>query len=137
MNGYGYNNGYGYGYNNWSTPTSYGQQNVMPNNSFQNNTQTVDTSNSQNILNQVAWVNGEVGAQAFQIPRGMSVILMDSDNPMFYIKTSDLSGKASIKAFKYEEYNATTTAPKIDYVTKEEFEQFKQSILNKQEEQTV
>lgn len=92
-------------------------------------------------LQGVAWVNGLIGAQAYLIAPNTSVMLMDSDGPFFYIKTSDMSGKADVKQFRYAEeqkaapapvpVEAPAPAPTSTYVTKEEFEQFKASLTYK------
>lgn len=92
--------------------------------------QTPQDSGQKPVL-QVPWVNGDVGAQAYLVPPNSATILMDSDRPIFYIKTSDASGRASIQAFKYEEIKAETAPPApqgVGYVTKEEFEAFKASL---------
>lgn len=142
-----FGNNFGYGYNNWQNSGGY----VPPTQPVQNqqfNRYTpqpqaqapYDGGTSKPAL-QVPWVNGEVGAQAYLIAPNSTVLLMDSDNPIFYIKTSDLSGKASIQAFKYEEIKQDKmegqVAPSTSYVTKEEFEEFKASILNKTEEAKI
>ncbi len=38
------------------------------------------------------WVQGEEGAKAFMVAPGNSVMLMDSENTVFYLKSSDQSG---------------------------------------------
>ena len=150
MYGYGYgNNGYGNGgygnsgYGGWGVPSNYGQptqpvQNTQQPNRFQNIGQTIDATDSQKSNITPPWVNGEVGAQAYMIAPNTSILLMDSDNPMFYIKTSDIKGKATIRAYKYEEVQpGVQTQKEPVYVTKEEFDKFKEELLNKQKEETL
>lgn len=141
MYGYGYRNGNGF--SGWGVPQGYAtppqQLPIMQGNQqfgqFPNGGPQVDNAVAQKPSLQVPWVNGEVGAQAYLVAPNSAVILMDSDNPVFYIKTSDISGKATIQAFRYEEIKQDSPAPisaqKMDYVTKEEFEAFKASLLNK------
>ena len=38
------------------------------------------------------WVQGEEGAKAYMVSPGSSVMLMDSENTVFYLKSSDQSG---------------------------------------------
>lgn len=129
-------NGYGYGFNGLQGRNMYIPQPPIPNQGvpqaplFQNQNLQAQNTVEQKPSLQVPWVNGEVGAQAYLIAPNSSVILMDSDNPIFYIKTSDLSGKAQIQAFKYEEIKAPMQQrTEVSYVTKAEFEEFKESIL--------
>lgn len=131
--------GNNYGYNNWSggfapQPTAPANQPYRYQTPLPQPAQPQYDSGQKPAL-QVPWVNGEVGAQAYIIAPNSTVLLMDSDNPIFYIKTSDISGKASIQAFKYQEIRPESQAnPSDGYVTKKEFEEFKASIYHRQEE---
>lgn len=40
----------------------------------------------------IIWVQGEEGAKAYMVAAGNSVLLMDSENSTFYIKSTDASG---------------------------------------------
>lgn len=40
----------------------------------------------------ITWVQGEEGAKAYLVAAGNSVLLMDSEAPVFYIKSTDASG---------------------------------------------
>ena len=42
--------------------------------------------------NGILWVSGEVGAKSYLVAPGTSVLLMDSDDTVFYLKTADQSG---------------------------------------------
>lgn len=58
------------------------------------------------------WVQGEAGAKAFPVSAGQSVLLMDSENNVFYIKSSDNSGMPlPLRTFDYRERTAQN-APK-------------------------
>ena len=41
----------------------------------------------------IVWVQGEAGAKAYPVAAGNSVLLMDSENPVLYMKSTDSSGK--------------------------------------------
>jgi len=74
----------------------------------------------------IIWVQGEAGAKSYLVTSGQSVLLMDSEDNVFYIKSSDASGMPMpLRTFDYTERvvakNATTT-PQAEYVTREEFE---------------
>lgn len=73
----------------------------------------------------IQYVNGKSSAEAYQMPNNSSVILMDSNTARFYMKTTDASGVATIKAYDFKE--AKEEKPE-EYVTKKEFESFKASM---------
>lgn len=81
-----------------------------------------------------AYVQGEAAAKSWMVGAGQSVLLMDSESPIFYIKSADSSGiPLPLRVFDYQE--RTQTMPKnapqaqntaqIDlgdkYVTREEY----------------
>lgn len=47
----------------------------------------------------IIWVQGEEGAKAYMVAAGNSVLLMDSENSTFYIKSTDASGMPQHCAF--------------------------------------
>ncbi len=51
----------------------------------------------------INWVQGEVGAKAYPVAPGNSVLLMDSDGQYFYIKTADMTGMPSLRRYSYQE----------------------------------
>ena len=54
------------------------------------------------------WVQGEEGAKAYMVAPGASVMLMDSENQAFYIKTADASGMPlPLRVFDYTERTNT------------------------------
>lgn len=73
----------------------------------------------------IQYVNGKQSAESYQMPANSSVILMDSNLPRFYMKQTDASGMATIKAYDFKE--AEETKPQ-EYVTKQEFEKFKANL---------
>ena len=70
----------------------------------------------------IQYVKDKQSAEAYQMPVNSSVILMDSNQARFYMKQTDASGVATIKAYDFKE--AEDEKPK-EYVTKQEFEAFK------------
>ena len=99
----------------------------MFNNNYPWNTvpyQTAQTPQASN--NGIIWVQGEAGAKSYLIAPGQSVLLMDSEDNVFYIKSSDVSGMPMpLRIFDYTERvvakSETAQAPKADFVTREEF----------------
>lgn len=57
----------------------------------------------QNFNNQYAYVNGIEGAKAYLMNPNQTILLMDSDQPIFYLKTSNGLGQASIRIFEFKE----------------------------------
>ena len=93
---------------------------------------------AQPVNQGILWVQGEAGAKSYLVAPGATVLLMDSDDCVFYLKSADTSGIPSLRTFKYTE---TTNQPqKADnkpnesnknYVERKEFESFKSDILNR------
>lgn len=77
----------------------------------------------------IIWVQGEEGAKAYMVAAGNSVLLMDSENSTFYIKSTDASGMPQpLRVFDYSERTASQKQPaqtvqklKEEYVTRQEF----------------
>lgn len=78
----------------------------------------------------IIWVQGEEGAKAYMVAAGNSVLLMDSENSTFYLKSSDQSGMPlPLRIFDYTERTQTVKAPVqaaqtpgTEYVTRAEFD---------------
>lgn len=101
-------------------PTGY--QPVIPN--YQMAQQNAPQAQN-NAQTGVIWVQGVEGAKAYPVGAGNNVLLMDSEESVFYIKSTDPSGMPMpLRAFKYSEIGEQK-AEQVDmsgYVTKEEFE---------------
>lgn len=101
-------------------PTGY--QPVTPN--YQMAQQNAPQAQN-NAQTGIIWVQGVEGAKAYPVGAGNNVLLMDSEESVFYIKSTDPSGMPMpLRAFKYSEIGEQK-AEQVDmsgYVTKEEFE---------------
>jgi hypothetical protein len=51
----------------------------------------------------IIWVQGEIGARAYPVASGNSVLLMDSEGQNFFIKSADMSGMPTMKKYSYSE----------------------------------
>lgn len=58
----------------------------------------------------IEYVNGIEGAKAFILPPNTQKLLLDSDNAFFYIKTTDMQGKPTVKRFRYIDVEAEQQA---------------------------
>lgn len=83
--------------------------------------------------NSLIWVQGETGAKSYLVAPGNTVMLMDSENTVFYLKTADASGMPlPLRVFDYSERTVQTASSQIpipekqidltQYVTREEFD---------------
>ena len=74
----------------------------------------------------LVWVQGETGAKSYMVAPNSNVLLMDSENQRFYIKSADSSGMPlPLRIFEYKEISAASPeieAKTVEYVTREEFE---------------
>lgn len=75
----------------------------------------------------IIWVQGEEGAKAYMVAAGNSVLLMDSESSVFYIKSTDASGMPQpLRIFDYTERgkNAPQQAQSAGdkFVTRDEFD---------------
>ena len=86
-----------------------------------------NTQPAQQASNGIIWVQGEEGAKAYMVAPGNSVLLMDSENSAFYIKSTDASGMPQpLRVFDYAErtsqHQQAPTVQNPDYVTRAEFD---------------
>lgn len=101
-------------------------QNPMPMQGFQ----MPMSRPEQNGLN---WVQGEAGAKSWFVNPGSTVLLMDSENQRFYVKSADMNGMPAMRTFQYTEVGQTsqTIPQQAQFVTVEEFNGFKNEIMNR------
>ena len=106
------------GYSPYTQPAAYG--NPYP---------TYTTPQTQQVTNAVnmVLVNSEDDARNFPLNPGSSIFLMDSGNCFFYTKSVDFSGISTFKKYKFTEVTENQ-APPADYITREEFEAYKESL---------
>lgn len=119
--------------------TLYGYNNLAP-------TQPIaPPMTPSNQLGAINWVQGEAGARSVSVSAGQKVLLMDSENNVFYVKSSDATGMPlPLRTFEYKEIgsedNKITTPAQNEYVTHEELKQIlnelKQSFAPEKEEKT-
>lgn len=131
----------------------YGAQPPMPDNLAQlrmnaNQMQNAVTQPSmppqpmQQQSSQIIWVSGEAGAKSYLVAPGNTVMLLDAENSVFYLKSADASGMPlPLRIFDYKE--RTTTAQQAfggvvtgesvnldNFVTRKEFDEWKASIAS-------
>ena len=113
---------------------NYSQQQQSQPQIFTQQQQSYQPSNSG-----FQWVQGEAAAKAFHVDPGQTVLLMDSDNPVLYYKSTDQSGRP-IPMIIYDLVERKATgenqqeALKIDlseYVKRSEIEEIIQNAVSK------
>lgn len=79
----------------------------------------------------INWVQGEAGAKGYPVAPGQSVLLMDSESNVFYIKSTDKSGMPMpLRVFEYTERAAKKETQASDFVTRDELEKRLAEIIN-------
>lgn len=115
----------------------YGVSRTRSDNNFGANLYSAPTY--QSPINNIIWVQGEAGAKAYQLPPNSNIILMDNDDLILYVKSTDNVGMATTRTFKLTEITnempnglitQKSNANNNDYVTRQEFEELKGMIEN-------
>ena len=90
------------------------------------------TNQPQQQNDGITWVQGENSAKSYPVAAGRSVLLMDSESPVMYIKSTDQSGvPLPLRIFDYKERsNSSSNAheQKTDYISRNEFDAFRNEI---------
>ena len=98
---------------------------------------------TQTPSSQFVWVQGEAGAKSYPVAPGNRIALFDSENPVVYIKTVDLSGKpAEMEIFDLvkREPKPVEESPKVDFtsfITREEISQIVADSVSKEVEKAI
>ena len=90
-----------------------------------NNQQIPMQNEAQNLIR----VNGIDGAKAYQMMPNSTVALFDANNDLMYIKSTDGAGFPAIRTFSFTEVKETQEAQSIEYISREEFENFKKELM--------
>lgn len=78
---------------------------------------------------QIQFVRGDAGAKAFGIPASSSIILMDSSEPVFYMKSTDANGLETVKAYEFTEKEADAPELNADkFVLKSDFDKLAEKV---------
>lgn len=75
-------------------------------------------------------VNGIPGAQAYQMGPNEAAALFDANEDYFYIKTTDGAGFATLRRFKFTPCQEDEGAGAPEYITRAEFDELKEVVLN-------
>ena len=110
-------------------PQYYGNQ-QMPQNSPQ-----MPPNAQQSSGGGIIWVLGENAAKSFPVGAGQTVLLMDREEPVMYMKSVDQRGKPlPLRIFDIKERtthhseSAVAKSPTTDFVSRSEFEEFREDV---------
>lgn len=95
--------------------------------------QTPQSQYMQQQSSGITWVQGENSAKSYPVAAGQSILLMDSESPVMYIKSTDQSGvPLPLRVFDYKERSQSTSnsvqTQKTDYISRNEFDAFRNEI---------
>ena len=123
----------------------YNQSSVQQYQQMQAPQQMMSQPQQQTYGNNFLYVNGLEGAKAYIISPNTSALLMDSDNPTFYIKSANSLGQSALKQFNFSEVplgtyskNATQEIHAIDKnaVCQDDIKSLKDEMLRMEERLT-
>ena len=102
-------------------------QNQFYNPQMMNTAPVQQQEQAQNLIR----VNGIDGAKAYQMLANSTVALFDSNEDIMYVKSTDGAGFPSIRTFEFtEKVNVEGKSPDVEYISREEFEEFKKELMN-------
>lgn len=119
----------------YQNPYSMGMQYPYNMQSYNNqNLNNINNMSTQNNLvpQELIRVNGLQGAQTYQMAPNSTVALFDGNSDIMYIKQTDGAGFGNIRKFSFTEIldNQQVSQPSNDFVSREEFENFKNEMMD-------
>ena len=117
-------------------PQNYYQQQYYPNLQMPLQPPQMPQNGVQSSSNGITWVLGENAAKSFPVGAGQTVVLMDREEPIMYMKSVDHSGMPlPLRIFDITERtsekqssNVTKEVTNNDYVSRKEFDEFRESV---------
>lgn len=86
-----------------------------------------------NLTTNISFISSRDEAMMTNVPKGFTLYAFDMFNPVFYVKQVDSqTEQVSFKGYRYEEIQEENkpVAGSIDAVTKEDFDAFKNDMIN-------
>ena len=112
------------GFNSVQIPTLYPSNNIPIDNLYR------PSASPMTMSNQLTQVNGIESAKAYPTAPNSMYALFDSNDDVFYVKTTDASNFPVIKKYRFYEETEPVKEEASKYVTVEEFEKFKKEMLD-------
>ncbi len=88
--------------------------------------QPVRTAQPSQMQNTFVWAQGEQAAKSYPVAPGNRVLIFDSENPVFYIKMADQTGRPlPLEIYDFKKREATEVIPAMtvtypDFATKDD-----------------
>lgn len=83
----------------------------------------------QPTIDERIWVTNQQAAESYLVAANSFVRLWDSSQPRFYEKSADCTGRPmAMKVFEYKEVSAMPQPQIADYVSIQEFAEFKNKV---------
>ena len=117
-------------------PQNYYQQQYYPNLQMPLQPPQMPQNSVQSSGNSITWVLGENAAKSFPVGAGQTVVLMDREEPIMYMKSVDQSGMPlplrifdiTERTLEKQSSNVTKEVTTNDYVSRKEFDEFRESV---------
>lgn len=120
-------------YNNYFPQSFY--QNPQPYYGMGQNPPQMVQNGTPNVSSGINWVLGEAAAKSFPVGSGQTVLLMDREEPVIYIKATDPNGVPQpLRIYDIKERvpqsvdSGNEKKPNVDYVSRQEFEEFREDV---------
>jgi len=83
------------------------------------------TPTHQNQSTGIVWVQGEAAAKSYPVAPGNTLLMLDSEDSVFYIKTVDASGMPMpLRVFEFTERSEIVHSQDTEnFITRDEFEE--------------
>ena len=75
-------------------------------------------------------VTGLEGAKAYPLMPNAEIALFDAGRDVFYVKRTDAGGYPTIAAYQFAPMQEAAPSAQPEYVTREEFNELKEAVLN-------
>lgn len=75
-------------------------------------------------------VTGLEGAKAYPMAPNSEVALFDAGRDVFYVKRTDAGGYPTIQAYQFAPVQEDANTQTPEYVTRQEFEEWKEAMIN-------
>lgn len=102
-------------FNGYSSYDRIAQSQPMPYANMYGQHQSPNSQTYQQNTN-ITFVNGIEGAKAYQLSPNSSVVLMDSENSKFYVKSTDSLGVPKLTSYKFVEDNLSENKSQEDQI---------------------
>lgn len=88
------------------------------------------TQNQNNGNSNLIYVQGEAGAKAYLTAPNTSILLLDSESPVLYLKTTDSNGLPTLKIMDYtvRDNSPTKVVNRDDYATRDDISHIRKEI---------